>query len=188
MKLTLITKYFLTIFLSKKSYVVGSLLFSFSLVTVLDRFLKYVGEHENNVSIVTLSVLIALTGIFIVADFITGIIASRYEGGRIQSTKWGITIGKLFGVLLYYLMAFVIVSLISDNYFTLTILFGPILLTILKEYISIGENFERVFRKKAYMFTIIDRIFDILEKKFFKTLEDKDICNFEEREEENKSE
>jgi phage-related holin len=104
-------------------------------------------------------------------DFITGIIASKKEGKDIKSNSWGKTINKLIGVYLYAILATFIFLFFSVNYVVLTLIFTPLVLSLLKEYISIGENMERRFGNKPYLFKIVDKIFDLLESKFFKNLE-----------------
>lgn len=174
---------------SKKSYLLISFLSSFILsvgtdkLDIFNKLYEHIELKEGIIPLVIYAILISLTGLFILADFITGIIASKHEGGRIQSSKWGVTIGKVVGLFLYSCLASIVILLLSNSYVVLTMVFGPVILTLLKEYISIGENFERRFGKKAYMFTIVDRMFDILEMKFFKNLENKGIdgtCDTEE--------
>lgn len=182
MKLSLVMNYIFSLAISKKSYILVSFLSSFLLsigtdrLHIFDKMYAHIEEQESIVPLIIFFIIIGLTGLFIIVDFVTGIVASRYEGSRIQSSKWGVTIGKFFGLFLYSCLAAVVILLLSSNYFVLTMIFAPVILTLLKEYISIGENFERRFGKKAYMFTVIDKVFDILEMKFFKTLEEKEIC------------
>lgn len=148
-----------------------SFLSSFSVGFLLDRLSEHIAEKDSLISLVIFLILVVVTGIFIISDFITGIVASRHDGEPIQSSKWGVTIGKFFGLTLYTVLAALVLLLISNGYLAMTLVFGPVILTILKEYISIGENFEKRFGKKAYMFTVLDRAFDIIEMKFFSVLE-----------------
>lgn len=189
MNLSLVLKYIVSLTVSKKSYLLISFLSSFILsvgtdkLDIFNKLYEHIELKEGIIPLVIYAILISLTGLFILADFITGIIASKHEGGRIQSSKWGVTIGKVVGLFLYSCLASIVILLLSNSYVVLTMVFGPVILTLLKEYISIGENFERRFGKKAYMFTIVDRMFDILEMKFFKNLENKGIdgtCDTEE--------
>lgn len=181
MNLSLALKYIMSLTVSKKSYLLISFLSSFLLtlgtdkIDILNKLYEHIEVKEGVIPLIVYGSLIALTGLFIIADFITGIIASRHEGGRIQSSKWGVTIGKVVGLFLYSCLASVVILLLSNSYIVLTMVFGPVILTLLKEYISIGENFERRFGKKAYMFTIVDKMFDILEMRFFKTLQEKEF-------------
>lgn len=182
MKLSLVMKYIISIALSKKSYITVSFLSSLLLsigvqkLDIFDKMYQHIEQQESIVPLIIFSIIVGLTAGFIVIDFIVGIIASKHEGSKIQSSKWGVTIAKFFGLFLYSCLAAIIILLLASNYFILTMIYAPIILTLLKEYVSIGENFERRFGKKAYMFTVIDKVFDILEMKFFKTLEEKEIC------------
>jgi len=189
MNLSLALKYIISLALSKKSYLLISFASSFLLtvgvdkVDIVQKFYEHIELKEGIVPLIIYGFLIGLTGFFILADFITGIIASKHEGGKIQSSKWGVTIGKIVGLFLYSCLAAIIILLLSNNYAILTLVFGPVVLTLLKEYISIGENFQRRYGKKAYMFTIVDKVFDILEMRFFKSLEAKqseEVCEHEE--------
>lgn len=181
MNLSLAAKYIMSLTVSKKSYLLISFLSSFMLsfgtdkLDIFNKLYEHIELKEGIIPLIIYAILISLTGLFIVADFVTGIIASKHEGGRIQSSKWGVTIGKVVGLFLYSCLASIVILLLSNSYVVLTMVFGPVILTLLKEYISIGENFERRFGKKAYMFTIVDRMFDILEMKFFKNLENKEV-------------
>ena len=173
MRISLIYQFFTTLLFSKKSYIVTSLLASMSLTGVLDILSKHANQ-ENTILMVTIFLIfVVLTGLFVMFDLITGIVAARYKGDAISSQKWGVTIGKFVGLTLYSVVAVAILLLIPDNYIVLVLVFGPLILTLLKEYISIGENFEKRFGKKSYMFSVLDRMFDIMELKFFQKMENR---------------
>jgi len=191
MNLSIVINYISKMLICKKSYILISFLFSFLITTGINKiyniFYNYIELENGIISFIILFALNILAQIFIIFDFITGIIASKKRGDKIKSSKWGITVGKFFGLFLYFFLSFIILLLLSNNNFVLIMIFSPIILTILKEYISVGENFESMYGKKAYMFTIIDKIFDILENKLFKMIKNKKIIG-ENKPEENESE
>lgn len=168
--------FYLKLLFSKKSYILGSTLLSMSLSGFLQLLISQIDTEKITIPIFALLFLTVLTGIFILCDLILGIIASRHEGNRIQSSKFDITIGKFFGLFLYFVLSLFVIIIFSAKYLALVFTFGPLILTILKEYISIGENLERKLGKKIYMFLIIEKVFDILELKFFKTIDSQEIC------------
>lgn len=150
-----------------------TVLLNISFQAYFNKLYAHFSSDSAMYSVLVLVLFVMITVTFIVADAITGIIASRHEGSRIQSSKIGATIGKLFGVTLYAGLSMVMLVLLPGNYIVTTMVYGPILLTALKEFISIGENLERRFDRKIYLFQIIDKIFDLIELKFFKFLEKK---------------
>lgn len=132
--------------------------------------------------------------VLIIADFITGIIASRYNGSKIESSKITFTFFKIF----MYILCFWILHQINNeiqlnksknNTSVLNFLYDYseniigflrnfiFTLVSMREYISIGENLEKRYNKKIYVFSLFEKIFDIIELKFFKKLEDTKICN-----------
>ena len=46
----------------------------------------------------------------------------------------------------------------------------PLILLSLREYVSIGENLERKYNKKPYLFSLADKIFKLLESDFLNKL------------------
>ena len=55
------------------------------------------------------------------------------------------------------------------------------IILVLREYISIGENIEKRFGSKPYIFTLAEKLFDIIEKKLIKKIEGSDICDEDEK-------
>lgn len=116
--------------------------------------------------------VIAVFSVFV--DMITGIIAARYEGHSIRSLKFGLTINKILAQVLYFILPVVVIKYIYNESWLRILLLIPIILTILREYISIGENMGRRYNgKMPYLFKLLDKIFDIFENKFFKVIERK---------------
>tara|TARA_R100001377_G_scaffold85310_2_gene71544 strand:- start:11592 stop:12119 length:528 start_codon:yes stop_codon:yes gene_type:complete len=161
-KVAYITKFFL----GKKSVVLTSFLLSLSLGGILNQVSTRVSTKDLEGSILVLVILVGLTVFFSIIDMITGVLA-RPKGSNISSGKWGNTVGKLVSLVLYLSFSLFLMIILSDNYFVLVVLFSPLVLNILKEYISIGENLEKLNGKKPYLFSVVDKIFLMLENKFF---------------------
>lgn len=163
---------------------------SLGLATIIDIFSNgfKIPDSFFGISLGLICVLSAL----IMLDNFTGIIASRHEGKRIKS-------GKLFYTFLKFLTAFLffwlldeiqsklhVKVLFSDGYLQTfykgvkesleIVTYTIFILLSLREWISIGENIERRFGKKFYLFQIVEKIFDIVESRFIKWLENKEIC------------
>jgi len=137
--------------------------------------------------------LILLLSVLIMLDSFSGIIASRHEGEKVQS-------GKLMFTFYKFLMSFfffwllnemqeklnIKISHVKSNYLELfykgtkeiieIISYSVFILLTLREWLSIGENIERRYNKKFYLFEIVEKIFDIVENKLIKWLENKEIC------------
>ena len=145
---------------------------------MVNKLAVHIETEELGASLFALIALVFTSGLFAFMDFITGVMVARSKSEKIQSGKISNTVGKYFGLILWFVLALVLILILSDNYFVLTLLFGPLILNILKEFISIGENLEARNGKKPYMFTIIDRVFSIIEKRFFKHIESK-VANVE---------
>ena len=124
--------------------------------------------------------------VLILFDFFTGIAVSRFKGEKIEPNKIAFTFYKILMYLLFFWLVFEINKSIleSDSFlseqgqhsinfirnFVFTIL-------VLREYISIGENIEKRFGKKPYIFTLVEKISDIIENKLIRKIEDSELCN-----------
>ena len=109
----------------------------------------------------TLSIFLCISYIFIMVDLITGVIAQLYLGEGLART-------------MYAMFAMMIVLFVANDSWLNWILFAPIIFAILREYISIGENMAIRFNgKKPYIFTLLDKVFGILEKGFIQAIERK---------------
>jgi hypothetical protein len=109
--------------------------------------------------------------------FFSGIISKKNK--QKLSSNIGYFAGKLFSLMIYYTLAIILIFMLYNNMIALTIIFGPIILTILKEFTTIGENMQILYGKKSYIFSIIDKLFSILEFKYFKTVEGKETSQVE---------
>ena len=168
----------------------AALLSSFFLVSTINLFTYKVVIPDSFFGI-SLG-LICILSILIILDSFTGIIASRHEGNKVESGKLFFTFFKFLTAFLFFWLLHEVQSKISINikvnngylktfYLgvreTLEIItYSIFVLLSFREWISIGENIERRFKKKFYLFQIVEKLFDIVEKKLIKWFEDKEIC------------
>lgn len=177
MNVAYILPFIAKVFLQKKSILLAGLFASGAFTALVEFLSRHVNNDGYKLTITSLTLLSFVAIVFICIDFVFGILASRSKKERIVSNKIGITASKMLCVFLFFFLAIVVLILISDNYFVLTLIYGPIILTILKEFMSIGENIEIIYGKKLYFFVLIDKMFEVLELKFFKSLESSQINN-----------
>ena len=171
MNTTTALKYLVNIFISKKIYI--SLGLSSLITMSLDKLIEYFDMTKNLVEYKVLISLFILTNIFVFIDFILGISAAKSRKELITSKKWGQTISKILGLILYMSFGFILLYITKFNNTVFCIVNTGIILTIFKEYISIGENIEIIFLKKPYIFTLVDKVFEIIEDKFLNFLKNK---------------
>lgn len=183
-KTFLYKKFFLTI-VAYKHGAMPVLTISFSaLFTLLTSDTHFFG--------ISLSLILLLSLLFII-DLFTGITASKYEGNKVESGRLVYTFYKFLATFLFFWLldtfqtklGFKIAHTSSEyvEYFYKAIkesieivsysVFG---LLCLREWISIGENIERRFKKKFYLFNIVERMFDIVEDKLLKYLGGTKLC------------
>lgn len=148
-----------------------SLLASVTLSSLMETICTKINIDEVVFSLLILTSLVCLASIFIIADMVTGIIASLKEGSNLNSNDFGTTVGKFFGLCLFYCIGAVLITLVSGVEHVDVLVFIPVILTTLKEYISIGENLERRLGKEIYIFTLVTKTFNLIENKFFKIIE-----------------
>lgn len=168
----------------------AGLLSSFFLVTIVN-FFTYKMQIPDSFFGISLG-LICILSILIILDSFTGIIASRHEGHKVESGKLFFTFFKFLSAFLFFwLLDEVQCKLglkiqVSGSYLksfytgakeTLEIVtYSIFLLLSLREWISIGENIERRYNKTFYLFQIVEKLFDLVEKKLIKWFENKEIC------------
>lgn len=161
-------KYWLSVIISKKINLMICLLFSTVFIELIELIEPFVNTQEFKKSLFTIALISVISVLFIFVDFLTGVVAARKRGEVIESKKWGKTVGKIAGLVLYVALSFFIIVILSMEKFALVILLTPLFLSILKEFISIGENFTSINGTKPYIFTMVDKLFSIVEKWFFK--------------------
>ena len=110
-------------------------------------------------------------------DFVTGLVAAKYEGEKLKSSKGLKTVYKLIS----YFLTMWAISMLEDmcvknnvgyaeyilNYFRIA-LFS---LAFLWEFYSIGENIERRTGNKPKIFSFLDKITKLLEKRMNDSIE-----------------
>jgi hypothetical protein len=127
----------------------------------------------------------------IIIDLFTGIIASRHVNNEpIKSAKLALTFYKALMYALFFWILWEIKKIVSvqDNWmyiqgehFVTFIRNFVFIILVLREYISIGENIEKRFGSKPYIFTLAEKLFDIIERKIIKKIEDSDFCDNNEK-------
>lgn len=139
--------------------------------------------------------LLLIIFLFIVIDWLTGTAASNkfareaviseskedYEKYKIKSTKVSFTIFKFISLYLWLLLSHGVTRAAINNGFTegtlepgftglgfilriFTVV--PVLLFGFREFISIGENIKNLYGKVPYLFTLAEKVFDLLQLKF----------------------
>lgn len=144
---------------------------------------------------VTVGMLITV-GFFIVMDWWTGSAASHsiatlaynrgdeeeYQKHKIKSAKVTFTIFKFISLYLWLVLSHNVYEIAVENGFVIratstvqaagfhTVLrifsIVPIILFGIREFISIGENIHVIYGKKPYLFTLGEKIFEILQFNF----------------------
>lgn len=140
---------------------------------------------------VSTSFLILISFMF-VFDFWTGVRASSFEQGKaieagneeeakdkkFNSSKITFTFFKFIMLFLWIWLADSMgekveaFPIFNTTYAIITTV--PLILVTLREYISIGENIERKYGKKPYIFILVEKIFDALQLKFINKIGDED--------------
>jgi hypothetical protein len=133
--------------------------------------------------------LITVISTFIILDQLLGTAASLkiaeqakkdndkqlYEDKKFKSTKVSFTIFKFMSLFLWLLLAFTANEYVKDS-ITLPIIEGltmiPLLLFGFREYISIGESIEVLYGNKPYLFTLGEKIFQLLQFNFLRKIKD----------------
>lgn len=134
----------------------------------VDALLKTYDMQAIHEFLLMLGTFTLVACLFIIIDMFIGIFVSIRKKKRIMSSKLGVTTMKILAQLLYVFLASLVFVFISSSLFTKIVLIIPVVLYILKEYISIGENIAIYFNGKTpYLFQLLDKIFYILERLFF---------------------
>lgn len=140
-----------------------------------------------------LGINLTFTILFIVLiflDFVTGIVSSQYVGEPIKSTKIAFTFYKVFMYVLFFWLLFEINKSFEhhDSWFAVqgkhTLSFTRnfvFTILVLREYISIGENIQKRFGKKPYIFNLVEKIAEVIENKLIRKIEDSNFCDKDEK-------
>jgi len=106
-------------------------------------------------------------------DLLIGVLGNKISNNEtVESHKWGYSVGKYFGLILYFLISFTLLMIIPNKSILYLLLYMPLILSMLREYISIGENIKKTTGKTPYLFTLIDELFILIQKKFFTKFDD----------------
>lgn len=132
--------------------------------------------YLSNTSLFGVSVLFVLIVCgFMVVDWCLGVYASVVaEGSKFKSNKITYTIIKF----VTFFMWLFFVNQAKQEYqgtpydVILIIQIFVLLLIGIREFVSIGENIERIWGQKPYLFSLIDSVFMTLERLFKKKLEE----------------
>ena len=116
--------------------------------------------------------------IFMVVDWFLGVYSSvAVSGKKFQSKKLTYTIIKFLTLFMWlYFINKARQEYNSSKWaadFIEVIQIFVLILINLREFVSIGENIEKIFGTKPYLFALIDTIFITMEKLFKKKLENK---------------
>lgn len=151
----------------------------------------FINFHDNYFGLSLMLILIYC--LFVFFDSLTGIIASKHEGGKIESGKLMFTFYKLlFSFFFFWLLDSLNIKVDEkiasvENGFMFyffksckegisIVTYAVFTLLALREWLSIGENIERRFNKKLYLFSIVEKIFDIIERKLLTWLDNTSMC------------
>lgn len=138
-----------------------------------------------------------LASFLIIVDFFTGVVSARKEA--LKDKKWfkssaiSYTVYKFLSIFLLLwltdevyrnlenLLANVEEGFMHTFYLSsqrvLSIARGTVFFLICgREFVSIGENIEKTFGKKPYLFKIFSKLLDIIELKLIRKIEDSDYC------------
>lgn len=153
--------------------------------------------------------MIVTVALFILVDWWTGSAASNakallaldkgdkegYQEFRIKSSKVTFTIFKFISLYLWLVLSHSVYELAVENGFVIratstvqaagfhTVLrifaIVPIILFGFREFISIGENIHSIYGKKPYLFTLGEKIFEVLQFNFLTRLKATEIATAE---------
>jgi hypothetical protein len=187
--MVILIKYLFASFQSAVDYRHGAL-------TVLSAPIAILIEFIFNGSFLGISVtFMLLMTVLIIGDFFTGIIAAKHLKQEIRSDKISYTFYKAFSYVIFFWILEDIDKMITRNEgwiytqgeFTNSVIRNFIfVILILREFISIGENLEKRFGTKPYIFILANKVTDIVENKFIKKIEDSDICKKDKKDETDK--
>lgn len=144
--------------------------------------------------------MLAMVSFFIVVDWWTGSVASNmravryremgdmlgYERNRIKSSKVTFTIFKFISLYLWLVLSHSVQETAVSNNFILAptkdlqvvglhtilkiITIVPVMLFGFREFISIGENIKNMYGKAPYLFTMGEKIFEIVQFNFLRKI------------------
>jgi hypothetical protein len=142
---------------------------------LIDKIFANINHKDLAIPVLCAGVGLVLYFIIYTTDFITGLIASKYEANGapnyIKSDKLWSSFWKMFGVLLVliFLIVFCLLfAVINNDFFYSAFLYGIVALMIMVSLFdlhSIGENHKRRWGKKPAMFDFLDRVTKAIDEK-----------------------
>jgi len=173
MILSIITK-ILTV---KKPLVFISVLVSAGISVILKKFIDNFYNDETILN--SFSFLFTCLTIFIVFSFSEFLLfrSVNIKNNKKVSNRFYLFLVESFCSLLYLFIPTLMIISHFNSYYALIVLFTPIVFAILHKFEEIGERIKERFGKKPAIFIVFSRIFDIVEDKIFKKLEESDLCN-----------
>lgn len=121
--------------------------------------------------------ILAFLTVLIIFDFVTGISAAKYKGEKLTSRKGLRSVDKLISYFMFICFTALLQNLLADKEYILGIWlisnFKILVFTsiFLWEFHSIGENLEKRYGSKPRIFTVLEVITKILEKKIISKIE-----------------
>lgn len=189
---------FYSMLVSSVTYKKGSLV-AFSIPTSFGIELLIREQSFFGISLGLCLLLCILIGI----DFITGVTASKANNIQIESKLIARTFYKCLMIYLFFWILYevtlelrgtanekgVIVDFVYRYAESLLSYIRTLVFTlvILREWISIGENSFKIFKTKIYIFSIVEKLFEVIERKFINKVEEKmDEIDIDTEKQENK--
>lgn len=154
----------------------GILLISLSLTPIISKLKTLLNVEFLGFSLGILGFLTLL----IIVDFITGIKAAKYAGEELTSRKGYRSVDKLVSYFMFICFTALLQSLLADKGYDIGIWMISnfkilvFVLIFLWEFHSIGENFEKRYGSKPRMFTVLDIVTKLIEKKVIAKIDSED--------------
>lgn len=154
----------------------GMLLISLGMTPIISAITDFLNIEFLGFSLWVLFFLTAL----ILFDFYTGLKAAKYNNEVITSRKGYRTVDKLVSYFMFICFTAILQTLMVNEGYDIGVVVISnfrilvFILIFLWEFHSIGENLDKRYGSKPRMFTIIDKITVIIEKKVIDNIEGQD--------------
>ncbi|WP_283640123.1 phage holin family protein [Mesonia mobilis] len=162
------------------SYASGALIFistpiAIAMTEVFNTIFRNVDQRDLILPLFLSFISFVLYGIVFIGDFLTGLRASKIEASLrnrkdfVQSSKLWRSFWKFFGVSVILLILTVfslMMTVFESRFFYTTFLIAipaVMLMVILYEYHSIGENHKRIYGYKPKYYSFFDRLAETIE-------------------------
>jgi len=129
-------------------------------------------QIEANIKpLMYIGIFTVVTQIFILFELGSKFLLNKKLKNKTACDLIGETVGETFGLLLYSFLISVLLLILPGFTLVVSLLIAPLILTSIKEYLTIGENLENYYGIKPYLFQLIDTIFVSLEQRYLKMTE-----------------